>query len=134
MPQLDGLGEGLPEWFQQNGAPAHCATVVRHCLDDNFPNWIGRRGSMEWAPRSPDISPLDFFCLGMLKEKVLSMKITDINRLKERIINESAKLDGNTELLQCVHVNLVKRVQLCIANGGHHAILSIYRYIQWEPG
>ena len=26
MPQLESLGEGLPEWFQQDGAPAHFAT------------------------------------------------------------------------------------------------------------
>jgi hypothetical protein len=115
-PQLDGLGEGLPEWFQQDGAPAHCATVVRHWLDDNFPNWIGRCGRVEWAP----CSPLDFFFWGMLKEKVYSMKITDINHLKEHTINECAKIDGNTELLHRVHVNLVKRVELCIANDGHH--------------
>jgi len=23
-----------------------------------FPHWIGRRGRVEWAPRSPDLSPL----------------------------------------------------------------------------
>jgi hypothetical protein len=38
IPLLDGIGEGLPEWFQQDGAPAHCATVVRLWLDDIFLN------------------------------------------------------------------------------------------------
>jgi hypothetical protein len=75
---------------------------------------------MEWASRSPDISPLDFFFWGMVKENVYSMKITDINHLKERIINECAEIDGNTELLHRVHVNLVNGVELCIANGRLH--------------
>ena len=29
---------GIPEWFQQVGAPAHFATRVRNWLRDNFPN------------------------------------------------------------------------------------------------
>ena len=29
MLQIERLGEGLPDWFQQDGAPAHYATAVR---------------------------------------------------------------------------------------------------------
>ena len=32
---------------------------------------------VEWAARSPDLSPLDFFFWSMLKKKVYSTKITD---------------------------------------------------------
>jgi hypothetical protein len=49
MPALDGLGEGHLEWFQQDGAPPHYTRVVRDWLDDNFQNWIGRRGRVEWV-------------------------------------------------------------------------------------
>lgn len=50
-------------WFQQDGAPPHYGVEVRHYLDEIFPNkWIGRRGAIEWPPRSPDLTPLDFFC------------------------------------------------------------------------
>lgn len=50
--------------FQQDGAPPHFAATVRQFLNDTFPGrWIGRRGPMmEWPPRSPDMTPLDFFC------------------------------------------------------------------------
>jgi len=49
-------------WFQQDGAPAHFGLRVRRLLDEIFPNrWIGRRGTIEWLPRSPDLTPLDFF-------------------------------------------------------------------------
>jgi transposase len=126
MPQLERLDEGLPEWFQQDGAPAHFATVVRDWLNDTFSNWIGRRGHVEWSPRSPDLSPLDLFFWGMLKEKVYSMKIRDMRHLRERIISECAQIDGNVELMHRVHVNLAKRIDLCIANGGNHIEDVIY--------
>lgn len=50
-------------WFQQDGAPPHYARHVREYLNNIFPNrWIGRRGFLEWPARSPDLTPLDFFC------------------------------------------------------------------------
>lgn len=53
-------------WFQQDGAPPHFTVQVRQFLNANFPNqWIGRRGSIEWPPRSPDLTPLDFFSGGI---------------------------------------------------------------------
>ncbi|KAG1650302.1 Solute carrier organic anion transporter family member 3A1 [Nymphon striatum] len=58
MPQLERLDEGLPEWFQQDGAPAHFATVVRDWLNDNFSNWIGRHAF------SAFISSLPYFLFG----------------------------------------------------------------------
>ena len=48
--------------FQQDGAPPHWSICVRHFLNETFPNrWIGRDGPTSWPPRSPDITPLDFF-------------------------------------------------------------------------
>ena len=45
-----------------NGAPPHWGLVVREFLDQTFPNrWIGRDGPIAWPPRSPDLTPLDFF-------------------------------------------------------------------------
>ena len=70
MPALDGLGEGHPEWFYQDGASPHYARVVREWLIDNFPNWIGRRGPVEWAACLPDLNPLDYLFWGMLKAHV----------------------------------------------------------------
>ncbi|KAG8289720.1 hypothetical protein J6590_098624, partial [Homalodisca vitripennis] len=46
----------------QDGAPPHYGLHVREYLNNIFPNrLIGRRGSIEWPPRSPDLSPLDYF-------------------------------------------------------------------------
>ncbi|GBM55690.1 hypothetical protein AVEN_198696-1 [Araneus ventricosus] len=48
--------------FEQDGAPPHYGNIVREFLDTTFPQrWIGRGAVMAWPPRSPDITPLDFY-------------------------------------------------------------------------
>ncbi|KMQ81391.1 transposable element tc3 transposase, partial [Lasius niger] len=60
LPQLEELQPIV--YFQQDGAPPHWLTAVREHLNETFPNrWIGRGGPIPWPPRSPDITPLDFF-------------------------------------------------------------------------
>ena len=64
-PQLFADGLLDTEVFQQDGAPCHYATIVRDYLDRRFfGRWIGRGGTQPWAARLPDLTPLDFFCLG----------------------------------------------------------------------
>ena len=72
--------------FQQDGAPPHFALTVRALLDHTFPDrWIGRSGPLPWPPHSSDLTPYDFCLWGMVKERVYSRKILDINDLKDRI-------------------------------------------------
>jgi hypothetical protein len=41
-------------WFQQAAAPPHFGINVRQYLDATFPGrCVGRRGAIEWPPRSP---------------------------------------------------------------------------------
>ena len=48
--------------FQQDDAPAHFAKSIRSWLNEKFDNrWIGRGGSISWAPRSPDMTLWIFF-------------------------------------------------------------------------
>jgi len=55
-------------WFQMDGAPPHWARVVRDFVNVVFgERWIGRGGSVEMPPRSPDLTPLDFFVWGFLR-------------------------------------------------------------------
>ncbi|XP_074041538.1 LMBR1-like protein lilipod isoform X2 [Leptinotarsa decemlineata] len=48
---------------QLDGCSVHYARAVRQWLNEHFPNrWIGRGSSfIEWPPRSPDLTVLDFF-------------------------------------------------------------------------
>jgi hypothetical protein len=48
--------------LQEDGAPPHGGLPVRQFLEVTFrKRWIGRDGPTPWPPRSPDITPLDFF-------------------------------------------------------------------------
>ncbi|UYV62984.1 hypothetical protein LAZ67_2002741, partial [Cordylochernes scorpioides] len=58
-------------YFQLDGAPPHYHRDVRAYLDQNLSGqWIGRRGPIEFPARSPDLTPLDFFLWGTVKDGV----------------------------------------------------------------
>ncbi|KYN29775.1 hypothetical protein ALC57_00780 [Trachymyrmex cornetzi] len=58
-------------WFQLDDCPAHYGRGSRQWLNIHFPRrCLGRAGPVVWIPRSPDLTPLDFFVWGMLKQKV----------------------------------------------------------------
>jgi len=60
-------------------------------LDATFPNrWIGRDGPTPWPPRSSDITLLDFFLWGYVKDKMFSIPVPDITNLKARITDAFA--------------------------------------------
>jgi hypothetical protein len=79
--------------FQQDGAPLHWGSHVRRFFYATFPNrWIGRDGPTPWPPRSPDISPLDLFLWGYVKDKVFSIPVPDITNLKARVTDAFATI------------------------------------------
>lgn len=105
--------------FQQDGCPAHYFRRVRDYLDEAFPGqWIGRRGSIEWPARSPDLSPLDFFLWGHLKSVVFRTKPNDIEELKRRITDACHQITPET--LQSVRQQFEQRLYFCQEVGGAH--------------
>ncbi len=55
-------------------------------LNQVFPDrWIGRRGPLEWAARSPDLTPCDFFHWGFLKSKVYSTRPQNLEELEQKL-------------------------------------------------
>ena len=54
-------------------------------LNASFPNrWIGRGGPIEWPPRSPDLTALDYYIWGHMKTLVYETKV-DSKELCHRI-------------------------------------------------
>jgi hypothetical protein len=103
--------------FQQDGAPAHFSRPVREFLDETFPgHWIGRGGSVEWPPYSPDLTPCDFWLWGMLKDQVYSAPLRTIEELKERI----SVVIQNIPASMCSRVinSTFERFDMCIENNG----------------
>jgi hypothetical protein len=86
-------------FFQQDGAPPHFALHVREYLNNVFRNrWIGRRGPIEWAARSPDLSPLDFFLWGgHVKNNVYKERPRNLDDLKVRITAEMRTCRNTTK-------------------------------------
>lgn len=106
-------------WFQQDGAPSHYGVSVRQYLDEIFQErWIGRRGSIEWPARSPDLAPCDFFLWGHLKNVIYRDRPLNIDDLKVRINSEMKEIEHPTliNVVNCFQT----RLQLCIDHDGHH--------------
>ncbi|GBM18979.1 hypothetical protein AVEN_1596-1 [Araneus ventricosus] len=105
--------------FQQGGAPPHYGNIVREFLDTTFPQRrIGRGAVMAWPPRSPDITPLDFYLWGYVKQHVHSERINDINHLKQRITDIIHSV--TPDVLTRVWEELDYRLDGCrITNGAH---------------
>lgn len=126
--ELPALLEDVPlairrEMFMQmDGCPAHYAAEVRNFLNANYPNrWIGRLGPVGWPARSPDMTPLDFFLWGVMKQRVYSTPINSeaelINRVMEcanHIKNEEARM------VQRATAQITHRATLCLQQRGGH--------------
>ena len=105
--------------FQQHGAPPHWGLHVCEFLNETFPNrWIGRDGPIPWSPRSPDITPLDFFLWGYLKDIVYKTKVWDIDDLKQRIPNAMTTIDE--AMLQQTWQEIEYRLDVLRATNGAH--------------
>jgi hypothetical protein len=107
-------------YYQQDGCPAHSTLLVRAWLDQQFPErWIGRYGSMHWPARSPDLSPMDFFLWGHLKQKVYAEPVgNNVEILKQRIT--AAVREVNLETLGKVYMEFRNRAERCATNGGDY--------------
>ncbi|KZC14193.1 hypothetical protein WN55_06624, partial [Dufourea novaeangliae] len=53
-------------------------------------------GPMLWPARSPDLTPLDFFVWGTLKDKVYKeVPITNAQHMQQRIIADCASISSD---------------------------------------
>jgi hypothetical protein len=103
-------------WFQQDGATAHTATATMSELKEFFDDRIVSRGL--WPPRSPDLTPPDYFLWGHLKNKVYANRPRTIEELKSNISACIALIDSRT--CRRVARNAVMRARRCLnENGGH---------------
>lgn len=134
---LPDLLEDLPlqlrrdMWFMHDGAPPHFSLNVRNYLHRQYRNrWIGRGNDapVKWPPRSPDMTPLDYFLWGSLKTLVYSRPINNEEELWGRIQNAVNILKNDAELMQRVNLNFLRRINLCTyVNGGHfEQLLKVY--------
>lgn len=103
-------------YFQQDGATPHTAGATIRYLQQFYDNRIISQGL--WPPRSPDLTPLDFFLFGHLKNKVFQNRIHTVDELQQAITREIQNVSANQ--LQNVFESMKRRVNSCLENEGHH--------------
>ena len=119
MPQLNEDSNDYS--FQQDGSPAHYKDV-RGYLNRNLPqSWIGRTGKegdalMRWPPRSPDLTPCDFFFCGFVKDAVFVPPLP----ANLQIFATAAVALVDRDMLTRVWNEMDYRIDICrITKGGH---------------
>ena len=93
---------------------------VRTWLDQRFPErWMGRGSpTMPWPPRSPDITPCDFFLWGFVKSQVYREPVQDIADLKQKIV--SAFQLVTSQMLTNAFEDYRRRLHVVIEEKGGH--------------
>lgn len=106
--------------FMQDGAPPHWGIPVRNWLNEKLhERWMGRGSpNMPWPPRSPDLSPCDFFLWGFLKSKVYRTRPNNIDELKSRIRDAFAQVTD--EMREKTVLEYRERLERVIENDGGH--------------
>ena len=109
--------------FMQDGAPPHWSRTVRNWLNQSLPHrWIGRGNSEDlnitWPPRSPDLTPCDFFLWGYVKSQVYTRNYDDINDLKAEIRRSFNEMP--VEMLRSTFLNFEKRLEMVVQKNGAH--------------
>lgn len=108
-------------YYQHDGAPPHYAASVRDYLNAEYENrWIGRGGPVAWPPRSPDLTPCDFFLWGEIKRRVYVEEAQSLEELKVQIRSAFEQVKNDTVVLNKLKDNVQKRARLCLERNGMH--------------
>ncbi|GFT89277.1 transposable element Tc3 transposase [Trichonephila clavipes] len=104
-------------WFQQYGATCHTARSTIDLLKDTFGDrLISRFGSVNWPPRSCDLTPLDYFLWGYVKSLVYADKPQTLENLEDNIRRVIA--DIRPQMLEKVIENWTSRLDYIRASRG----------------
>ncbi|XP_066253581.1 uncharacterized protein [Euwallacea similis] len=104
-------------YFQHDGCSVHFTLNVREFLDVTFPGkWIGRGSSFPWPARSPDLTCLDFYLWGRLKDLVFQRRPTTKEDMRNRIRNAVTSITLGE--IQTAIFSTKERLRLCIENNG----------------
>jgi hypothetical protein len=107
-------------WFQLDGAPAHCTEEVTRELFEKFNDrWFRRLGPWDWPARSPDLTPLDFYFWGNLKQMVYKTPVNSKEELRQRVINCIGQLDLSEIQAATTHA-VQRRILKCLEVNGNY--------------
>lgn len=76
---------------------------------------------MPWCPRSPDLTPLDIFFWGRVKDLVYGQTghdVSSVEELKRRIKRAFRQVKSETDTLHKVKRHVRKRAYICVQREG----------------
>ena len=79
---------------------------------------IGRGGPIGWPSRSPDVTPLDFFLWGYVKDQVFKTQVNELDGLKPRMRDAVKKV--NINIFRNTLRELRTRLEFLMENQGQH--------------
>ena len=112
-------------WFQQDDVTCHTAEatfdVLSPVLEDLF---ISRRANVVCPPQSCDLTPLDYYLWGTVKDTCYANKPETIDALKDNIREAVGAIPLHT--IDNVLKNWTNRVDYCMASRGSHLDENIF--------
>ena len=120
-------------WFQQAGAMCHTAKatldVLRPVFEDRI---ISRRAAVVWKPRSCNLTPLNYYLWGAVKDKCYADKSETIDALKDNIREVIGVIQLHT--IGNVLKNFAERIGYCLVSRGSHLneIIFIQALVSYE--
>lgn len=103
-------------YLQMDGATCHTSKRTRATVAEIFNDRIIIKP--RWPARSPDLTPLDFYLWGNLKEKVYKDTPESLDCLEHNITQSIRNIV--VEEIELVFKNMMKRLQMCLDCDGHH--------------
>jgi hypothetical protein len=128
LPHLKNLPNPEDYYFQQDRAPPHYATIVRNFLTQTFDDrWIGRGcppGNVAWPPRSPDLTPPDFFLWGYISNMAYSKSPATPFDLQTAICDAFSNI--SVDMCRKVCRSVPGRLKTCLDLGGAQVVKNLY--------
>ena len=107
----------LPTWW--GSATLHSArTGVLKWIFSN--RWLGRGGPIAWPPRSPDLTPMDYYLGGHMKTLVYETKVDSRAALRRRVFAAVQHIRNHPNNISSATESLLIRAENCIATAGGH--------------
>lgn len=125
LPAVDDIDDWGEFYFQHDGAPPHTTALNLGLLKERFGSKVIARSFPEmfdcglaWPPYSPDLSPLDFFLWGYVKDKVYQENPKTLTELKNRIIELISAIPA--DMLQRAIGSFERRLRMVTHTAGYH--------------
>ena len=114
-------------WFQHDNATCHTTEAILDVLRPVFEDRIiSRRTDVVWPPRSCDLTMLDYYLWGAVKDKYYAAKPETIDALEDSICEAISDMELHT--IDNMLKDWTHRVGYCMARRASHLNEIILHY------